>query len=272
MFDALPVAAWMTRGDGVIRKTNPAFVRLYGREVATERALWPPDTAPPPQALGAFVAWNGRVAHQLADGRIGLVELTRVAIEGGWVVTYAVDRSGEADARNALAATQEALRRAQDELQRERTLDLVTGALQARELHRQLRVEIERCRRYARPLSLLAVQVEHLDTHTARLGQVGVDALLTLVAQGLRDGRRSADYLGRLDGGLFALVLPETPLANARPLAEGLRRQIEGRRASVGTASGVEVAVALRVSVSAAGLPGTASDPDTLIAEATRGL
>ena len=272
MFDTLPVAAWMTRGDGVIRKANPAFAKLYGREVTTERALWPTDTSPPPQALGPFAAWHGRVAHQLADGRIGLVELTRVAMDGGWVVTYAVDRSGEADARNALAATHEALRRAQDELQRERTLDLVTGALHARELHRQLRVEIDRCRRYGRPLSLIAIQVEHLEAHTTRLGQVGIDALLTLVARNLREGRRSADYLGRLDGGLFALVLPETPLTNARPLAEGLRRQIEGRRASVSAATGAEVAVALRVSVSAAGLPGSASDPDGLLAEAMRGL
>jgi diguanylate cyclase (GGDEF)-like protein len=148
----------------------------------------------------------------------------------------------------------------------------VTGALHARELHRQLRVEIDRCRRYGRPLSLIAIQVEHLDSHAGRLGQVGVDALLALVAQNLREGRRSADYLGRMDGGLFALVLPETPLSNARPLAEGLRRQIEGRRASVSTAHGTEVAVALRVSVNAAGLPGGATDPDSLIAEATRGL
>jgi diguanylate cyclase (GGDEF)-like protein len=52
------------------------------------------------------------------------------------------------------------------------------------------------------------------------------DQAIAHVAAVCRDGKRTPDIVARIGGEEFALLLPETSIESARPVAERLRRQI----------------------------------------------
>lgn len=81
----------------------------------------------------------------------------------------------------------------------------------------------------AAPLTLLMVDIDHFkrfnDTHGHQVG----DQVLRLVARTLTDCLRSGDLPARYGGEEFAVVLPQTTLAVARPLAERIRTTLAAR-------------------------------------------
>jgi diguanylate cyclase (GGDEF)-like protein len=52
------------------------------------------------------------------------------------------------------------------------------------------------------------------------------DQAIAHIAAICRDGKRTPDVVARIGGEEFALLLPETSLESARPVAERLRRQV----------------------------------------------
>jgi diguanylate cyclase (GGDEF)-like protein len=267
--DDLPIPAWTSDGSGTIVASNASFRALYGRPVRSDRELWPTGAAMPAELLGGS-SFSGRVLHLLADGRPGEVELERRPLPDGRVLSIAVDRSAERRISDALSAAKAEIERVREELKRAATHDPVTGTLAARELHRLIRLEMDRCRRYGRSFAALSVQITGFEALSERLAQHGTEAVLQRVARACSDGRRSMDLVGRLDGGRFALALPETPASQAAVVAERIRRGVESAGGSIVPAGGAAVAVPVRVRVGIAGFPGTSLDPDALIAEAGR--
>jgi diguanylate cyclase (GGDEF)-like protein len=84
----------------------------------------------------------------------------------------------------------------------------------------------DQARRYHRPLALLMMDIDHFkrinDTHGHAVG----DAALRAAAGVLRHAARRADTAGRLGGEEFALLLPETAVAQAAVVAERVRRDV----------------------------------------------
>ncbi len=83
--------------------------------------------------------------------------------------------------------------------------------------------------RYARPFSILILDVDHFkkfnDTHGHEVG----DKVLKHVADLLRAGVRDVDLPARLGGEEFVVLMPETGLKQATDAAERIRRSIEAR-------------------------------------------
>lgn len=102
------------------------------------------------------------------------------------------------------------------------TVDPVTAAHNMWALKTHLAREFARARRYKRPLSLLAVCVDAQGSAEPGppKGPVLVD-----VAGVLRTELREADILGR-SGSVFWVIAPETPIEDAVPLADRLRRAV----------------------------------------------
>lgn len=89
--------------------------------------------------------------------------------------------------------------------------DALTGAMNSRHFVKELTRELERARRYRRPLGILRAQVEHFSAIVERYGyQVGVELLTAFVDRIAGSIRTSSDWVARLDGADFAIVLPET--------------------------------------------------------------
>lgn len=81
----------------------------------------------------------------------------------------------------------------------------------------------EQAARYGRPLSVIMMDLDHFKRINDDHGHFVGDKVLTVVARTTRDMLRKADILCRYGGEEFVALLPETPLAEARRIAERIR-------------------------------------------------
>lgn len=106
--------------------------------------------------------------------------------------------------------------------QRQASVDALTGTLNRHTLVPTLEHEISRASRYARPLTLILLDIDHFKDINDTFGHLEGDRVLMLVSSLLRDSIRSTDYLGRWGGEEFLIILPETETQVAERLAERL--------------------------------------------------
>ena len=104
--------------------------------------------------------------------------------------------------------------------------DPVTSLANRRALVEAARVELARCRRHARPLSLLYLDCDDFKRVNDRLGHPGGDSLLAATGAVLTGEVRTVDTVARLGGDEFVVLLPEVGADGARALAERLRRAL----------------------------------------------
>ena len=102
--------------------------------------------------------------------------------------------------------------------------DALTGAFNRRYLMDQLPRELERCRRYGTPLSVLMCDVDHFKQVNDVNGHAaGDDVLQQFAARIQKSIRSTSDWLARLGGEEFLIVLPETDYEGAVLVAEKIR-------------------------------------------------
>jgi diguanylate cyclase (GGDEF)-like protein len=134
--------------------------------------------------------------------------------------------------RHLTRVTAQELEQATLALRHQAITDPLTGAYNRRKLLEEGESEVQRCRRYGRPLSVLMVDVDNFKRiNDTRGHHAGDDALRALVVR-LRESLRGTDLLGRLGGEEFGILLPETSLGQALRVAERLRRDVAALRVS----------------------------------------
>ncbi len=87
-------------------------------------------------------------------------------------------------------------------------------------------MEIERCRRYGRPFSLVYIDVDNFKAVNDNFGHSAGNKLLYEVAQGIRRNIRASDMVARLGGDEFAILLPETGFEQAGAIIPKLREKL----------------------------------------------
>lgn len=87
--------------------------------------------------------------------------------------------------------------------------------------------------RRARPFCAMMLDVDRFKSINDEHGHQAGDQVLQHVAQVLRGTIREMDLLARIGGDEFAVLLPDSNLAEAALAADRLRRQVEGLRAPV---------------------------------------
>jgi diguanylate cyclase (GGDEF)-like protein len=105
--------------------------------------------------------------------------------------------------------------------------DFLTGAMSRRGFQDQLSREIARNKRYQRPSSLVALDIDHFKKINDGFGHPAGDEVLRQMGQLISKVLRPADVFGRLGGEEFGLLLPETGAADAFVAAERLRDAIQ---------------------------------------------
>jgi two-component system, cell cycle response regulator len=106
---------------------------------------------------------------------------------------------------------------------------------------------VERAARYGRPLSLILCDIDYFKNANDTLGHAGGDEILRQFGARLQEGlRRGVDWVARIGGEEFAIVLPETQyegaLGVARKLRDGVSREpftIEARKVAVTASFGL---------------------------------
>ncbi len=155
-----------------------------------------------------------------------------------------------------------------EQLHRLATRDGLTGLLNRREFDRLLAEEVERARRFARPLALVLLDLDHFkqvnDTH----GHPAGDAVLCAAAARLAAELRAVDRLARFGGEEFAALLVETTPSAALETAHRLVTAV--RRESLALPDGT--ALPLTVSAGVAALPAHATEAAGLIRAADAAL
>ena len=102
--------------------------------------------------------------------------------------------------------------------------DALTGAYNRRYLMEQLPREVERCRRYAYPLTVLMCDIDHFKQINDVSGHAAGDEVLQqFAARAQKAIRSNSDWVARYGGEEFLIVLPETSYEGGMIVAEKIR-------------------------------------------------
>jgi diguanylate cyclase (GGDEF)-like protein len=133
-----------------------------------------------------------------------------------------------------------------------------------------LQAEIDRANRYARPLAVALIDIDHFKQVNDSHGHAVGDEVLRHVAGLLRANVRTADTLGRYGGEEFLLVMPETDVDGGVATAENLRRVVG--RSELDLPDGrIRVRVAISIGVTG-GTGSAALEIDRILREADSAL
>jgi two-component system cell cycle response regulator len=114
------------------------------------------------------------------------------------------------------------------EVQRLAITDPLTGIYNRRKVDQVLPDEVERARRYNRPLSLIMLDLDNLKRINDRHGHSTGDQMLKYVANIIRNEVRSVDVPARIGGDEFLILLPEADLEAASRVAKRVCSRISG--------------------------------------------
>ena len=187
---------------------------------------------------------------RLANGEV-IRSRCKVLADGGRMVTY----GNVSD-----------LVRSADEMAELAMKDALTGIYNRRHFTARLDGEWKRFRRYGRPLSLLLLDIDHFKSINDRYGHDIGDQVIIAVAGLCGTQTRDSDVVARIGGEEFAILLPETDLADARIAAERLRVAVAER--PIASSAGP---IAVTVSIGAA-LADKAGDPAEFMKRADEAL
>ncbi|MBI4577289.1 MAG: GGDEF domain-containing protein [Planctomycetes bacterium] len=142
--------------------------------------------------------------------------------------------------------------------------DGLTGLYNRRYFDEILHREVQRCRRYGQPLSVLILDLDDFKQLNDACGHPAGDAALALVGRVLGETTRDVDVACRYGGEEFAVILPETAGSRAHRLDARVRARL------------AEVAAGLPRPLSYSGgiasFPEDADGPDDLLARADTAL
>jgi len=124
--------------------------------------------------------------------------------------------------------------------------DLLTGALNRRAFMNYSERMMSRQRTAGEALCLLVIDIDRFKALNDRFGHFGGDDILTKFVVVARGNLRPGDLLFRIGGDEFCCVLPDTNSAQARLVAERVRRRFEDAEIEVaGTPVKVTVSVGI---------------------------
>lgn len=108
-----------------------------------------------------------------------------------------------------------------EQLEKQTTHDFLTGVRNRNYFDRRYLAESRRSRREQRPLAIVMLDIDHFKAVNDTYGHVAGDDVIRAVAQRIREHlHRPGDEVTRYGGEEFALILPNTPLAGARSVAQ----------------------------------------------------
>lgn len=232
-----------------IRARRPVFVRVTDAHLSSPK---------PPSAEGASGPTLA-VPLIVEENPLGALLLEGEAFEEEDIEVLA------AFAATAAAALHNALLHAQ--VQELAMTDALTGIYNRRALFLLGRREVERAKRFGRPLTAIMFDLDHFKRVNDLYGHAVGDQVLAQVARLCQGELRQTDLLGRYGGEEFVVLLPETSLSDAWQTAERLRQRVA--RTLIETDRGP---LHITVSLGVAALPRAQLSLEKLIEQADQAL
>jgi diguanylate cyclase (GGDEF)-like protein/PAS domain S-box-containing protein len=176
---------------------------------------------------------------------------------------------GVASDVTARVRAEEALQRANEQLEQLALHDPLTELANRRKFAERFEYDMARAVRARAPLSLLMVDIDHFKAINDRHGHLAGDVCLRALAALLTASVRAVDLVARFGGEEFVVLLPETSADQSLVAAERMRCQVQAQPVDIGEGT---PPVAVTVSVGAATSVGAALTLEELLARADQAV
>jgi diguanylate cyclase (GGDEF)-like protein len=133
------------------------------------------------------------------------------------------------------------------------SIDDLTQLYNRRYFFERFNQEVERAKRYQRPLSCIIMDIDYFKHVNDSYGHLAGDQVLIDIAQILKNNCRQSDLAGRYGGEELIILLPETEAGGAMIIADRIREIIEEHQ----TVDGKGAVIGVTVSMGVASLSGT---------------
>ena len=242
--EASPSPTLIVDTEGVIVLANRELERLFGWEPGM--LVGSPIEVLLPEALRAeHTANRARYAAEPTarpmgrqrdlearhrDGTLFPVEvgLSPIQAAGGQYVACAVvDLTERRRIREDLSLQASRLQEANAMLAELARTDFLTALWNRRAFLEQLDIGLELAVRAAQPMSVLIIDVDHFKPYNDEFGHLAGDEVLGGTAQLLREQARRSDFLARIGGEEFGVLLHSADQEGAVRQAERFRQRIE---------------------------------------------
>jgi diguanylate cyclase (GGDEF)-like protein/PAS domain S-box-containing protein len=166
-------------------------------------------------------------AGEIIPVEVGLSPMDTPA--GPMVVCGIMDLSERQRAEKRLAELVELLDQRNQRLLHLVSTDELTSLKSRRAFLDHLEGQLEVAVRHARPLSVMILDIDHFKLYNDEFGHLAGDEVLRGMGETLQSVARRSDFVGRLGGEEFGVLLPETDAEGAKVLAERFRVAVEAR-------------------------------------------
>jgi diguanylate cyclase (GGDEF)-like protein len=195
--------------------------------------------------------------------RFGRGDLQARAPPGAWAKEFVPLTAALDDMAQKLADREDELRAANAHLQELASSDALSGLANRRGFDARLAADWQRASKFARPVALLMIDIDHFKQFNDRYGHVEGDVCLRRVAKLLRETASGEDDLpARYGGEEFALLLPGAGVDAALALGERLRRSVEDMFIAHASSPSGQVTISVGV---ASLVPGVGEDARHLV-------
>ncbi|MGZ8982798.1 MAG: diguanylate cyclase [Methylotenera sp.] len=213
--------------NGELINMNPAGLAMLEVESLAEAKQQGLLNFVHPDYQKAFLALNKKIS----DGGSGVLEFLLIGKKGTplWLETHASPlRNGQGKVTGQISIIRDITERRalHQELENQAQTDYLTGLSNRRRFMELAEQELARTLRYEKQLSILMVDIDYFKKVNDTYGHKTGDVVLQRLSEEMLKSLRKIDVIGRLGGEEFAVLLPETGLAEAKEVAERLRERI----------------------------------------------
>lgn len=127
------------------------------------------------------------------------------------------------------------------------TIDDLTQLCNRRYFFERFNQEMERAKRYQRPLSCIILDLDYFKQVNDTFGHLAGDQVLIDIAHILKKNCRQSDLAGRYGGEELIILLPETESTGAKIIAERIREMVERHHTTTARGESIQVTVSMGV-------------------------
>jgi diguanylate cyclase (GGDEF)-like protein len=255
---------WFKSRQGFEASEGPRDISFCTRAIELDEPLIVPDARLDPR----FSANPHVTGAPFIRYYVGVQLKTREGYNVGTLCCIDTNPRAETSAEQ-LAILQDLARLVIDELELRllATTDSLTNAMTRRAFLESARRDLDHATRHGRPLTCALLDADHFKKVNDTYSHAAGDRVLRRLVAICKAETRSSDYIGRLGGEEFALLLRDTTPDGAFDVVDRIRQAIERETF---TAAGQTFTATISAGIAASA--GGSEDLDALIAEADRAL
>jgi len=214
------------------RKALIDDVKLHGfvknREIRMRKKngypIWCSVTATASYDEDCCLKWIDGVVEDITDS---VIAKDKLESERDNLEMRIRERTADLALANEMLIAEIAERKKAEEMLRELSeKDYLTMIFNRRKFFELLGLEIEKARRYNRPLALIIFDIDHFKALNDKYGHIAGDAVLKATAAIVECVIRKNDLFARYGGEEFVILSPETDIHGAMAVAEKVRASI----------------------------------------------